>query len=111
MNKIIGLPLLTTLLVLFSPSILAEIPVYELLIKNHQFYPALLEIPQGQKIKLLVKNQDATPEEFESYELHREKIIPGNSQVVIFIGPLTAGEYPFFGEFNMKTAQGKIVAK
>ena len=42
------------------------------------------------------------------YELNREKVISGNSQAVIFIGPLPAGEYPFFGEFYPKTAQGKV---
>jgi hypothetical protein len=30
---------------------------------------------------------------------------------VIFIGPLEAGTYPYFGEFNEDTAQGKIIAK
>jgi hypothetical protein len=30
---------------------------------------------------------------------------------VIFIGPLKQGEYPFFGEFYPKTAQGKVFAK
>ena len=57
---------------------------------------------------LLVKNLDPTPEEFESYELNREKVIAGTSQAVIFIGPLAPGEYPFFGEFYPKTAQGKV---
>ena len=59
----------------------------------------------------MVKNQDATPEEFESYELNREKVIPGNTQAIIFVGPLPPGIYPFFGEFFPKTAQGKIIVK
>ena len=33
------------------------------------------------------------------------------SEGVIFIGPLDPGTYPFFGDFNQSTAQGKIVAK
>ena len=53
-------------------------PVFEILIKDHLFYPDELVIPADTKVKLLVKNQDATPEEFESYELNREKVIPGN---------------------------------
>jgi plastocyanin len=102
---------LLAILSLASASVRAETPVFEISIKDHRFEPAVLEIPKGQKVKLVVKNQDATPEEFESYELNREKIIPGNSQGVVFIGPLEAGEYPFFGEFNQATAQGKVVAK
>lgn len=97
-------------LLFMSTMAIAEMPVYELHIKDHQFSPAELQIPAGTKVKLLVKNMDATPEEFESYELNREKIIPGNSEVTVYIGPLDPGTYGFFGEFHMDTAQGKIIA-
>lgn len=86
-------------------------PPLELVIRGHLFYPAELEVPAHQKVKLLVINEDPTPEEFESYELNREKVIMGNSRTVIFIGPLAPGEYPFFGEFNLSTAQGKVIVK
>lgn len=83
----------------------------ELIIKDHLFFPAIIEIPAGQKVKIRIINQDPTPEEFESYELNREKVVVGNGQTVVFIGPLRAGEYPFFGEFYPRTAQGKVVVK
>ena len=103
--------MLSVLVAAFSTPALAETPVFEIAIKDHKFNPATLEIPSGKKVKLLVKNQDPTPEEFESHELNREKVIAGNSEAIIFVGPLDAGEYPFFGEFNEKTAQGKLVVK
>ncbi|MAM69542.1 MAG: hypothetical protein CMP91_00170 [Gammaproteobacteria bacterium] len=84
---------------------------FELRIREHLFYPSNLEVPANQKIRLVIINEDATPEEFESYELNREKVIPGNSRTVIFIGPLSPGEYVFFGEFYPRTAQGKIIAR
>lgn len=90
---------------------LAGDPTFEIAIRDHRFIPSEVAVPAGQKIKLLVKNEDATPEEFDSKKLNREKVIPGRSQATIFIGPLKAGEYPFVGEFNEKTATGKIVAK
>jgi len=89
----------------------AETAEYRLVIKDHRFQPAELVLPAGQKAKLIVENQDPTPEEFESHPLNREKIIPGNSKATIYIGPLTPGRYPFFGEFNPKTATGHIVVK
>ena len=89
----------------------ADTPVMELEIKNHLFYPSELVIPINTKIKLLIYNRDPSPEEFESYELNREKIIMGNSKAIVFIGPLSVGEYPFFGEFNMKTALGKVIVR
>lgn len=84
---------------------------YTIVIKNHRFQPAELAVPSGKKIKLVVDNQDATPEEFESHELNREKVIAGHSSATIFIGPLQPGRYPYFGEFHADTAKGVIVAK
>ncbi len=84
---------------------------FVVVIKDHRLIPAELQVPAGQKIKLLVDNQDPTPEEFESHSLNREKIIPGNSKATIYIGPLKPGTYEVFGEFHQETAQGKIIAK
>jgi plastocyanin domain-containing protein len=80
-------------------------------IKDHKFSPDRIEIAAGKKVKVLVENKDATPEEFESEDLKVEKVIPGNSKATIYIGPLKAGEYKFVGEFNQKTAKGVVVAK
>lgn len=89
----------------------AGVPVYQLEIREHLFYPAELRVPAGQKIKLQVFNRDGTPEEFESFELNREKVIMGRRKATIFIGPLHPGEYPYFGEFHPETAQGIIIAE
>ena len=83
----------------------------KLVIRDHKFEPVELTVPAGQKIKLLVDNQDATPEEFESNELNREKIVTGKGTVTVFLGPLDAGRYPFFGDFHQETAQGVLIAK
>ena len=88
----------------------AEKPVFTITIKNHQFSPKELIVPANEKIKLIIENQDPTVEEFESYDLNREKIVMGNSKIIIFIGPLKPGEYKYFGEFHEDTAQGIIIA-
>ena len=84
---------------------------FTLLIKDHRFDPTELTVPAGQKVRLVVENLDPTPEEFESYELNREKIVPGKGRIVVFVGPLKPGRYEFFGEFNMATARGWLIAK
>ena len=94
-----------------TPALAKEKPEFTIVIKDHRFDPEVLHVPAGVKIKLIVINQDPTPEEFESYELNREKIIGGGRKATIYIGPLKPGEYPFFGEFNMDTALGKIIAE
>ena len=86
-------------------------PEFRLVIENHVFTPDKIEVPAGKKVKLIVENKDSTPEEFESKQLNREKVIPGKTTATIFIGPLKPGEYKFVGEFNEKTAKGVIVAK
>lgn len=89
----------------------AEVPEFTIEIRDHLFFPSTLVIPANTKVKLIVINKDSTPEEFESYELNREKVIMGGAKAAIFIGPLKPGDYPFFGEFNPKTAQGLIRAQ
>ena len=89
----------------------AVTPEYEIEIRNHLFIPDVLTIPANTKVKLIIYNRDATPEEFESFELNREKVIMGGRKAIIFVGPLAPGEYPFFGEFNPQTALGKIVVE
>jgi plastocyanin len=83
---------------------------YRLVIEGHHFTPAQLTVPAGEHIQLVVENHDATPEEFESYALNREKIVPAGARVVLYVGPLRPGRYEFFGDFNQATARGWLVA-
>ena len=89
----------------------ADEPTFNIAIEGHKFTPDRIEVPAGKKVKLLVENKDASPEEFESPALKVEKVIPGKSKATIYIGPLKAGEYKFVGEYNEKTAKGVVVAK
>lgn len=82
-----------------------------LVIANHRFEPAEVKVPAGQRIKLVVHNQDKTPEEFESHSLNREKVVPAGAKATIFIGPLKPGRYEFFGEYNEATAKGAVIAE
>jgi plastocyanin len=86
-------------------------PEFALVIRNHRFEPAELRVPAGKKVKIVIDNQDASAEEFESHELNREKVVPAKSKVPVYIGPLAPGRYPFIGEFNQKTANGVVVAE
>lgn len=86
-------------------------PGLSLVIKNHRFEPAQLRVPAGQRVKLSVHNQDATPEEFDSYSLNREKVVPGGTKATLFIGPLEPGTYEFVGEYNEATAKGVVIAE
>jgi plastocyanin domain-containing protein len=85
-----------------------EIPVT---IQNNRFTPEEIKVKAGKPFVLVVTNKDAKPEEFESKELRIEKVIPAGKTASIRVRALKPGTYPFFGEFNPKTAQGRIVAE
>ena len=98
-------------LLMASPAHADEADAIKLVIKDHKFTPDRIEIPAGRKVKVLVQNDDGTPEEFDSMDLHRERIVTGGSQIVIFIGPLDKGEYKFMGEYHSDSANGVVVVK
>lgn len=108
MHRLIPTLILT---VIASVAVAAEPAEFTITLKDHRFVPAEIKVPAGQKIKLIVDNQDASAEEFESYELNREKIVGANARITVWIGPLKAGRYPFFGEFHADTAQGVLIAE
>ena len=83
----------------------------QLVIKNHRFEPIELKVPAGQRVKLVVDNRDDTPEEFDSHDLNREKLVPAGSKVTVFIGPLKPGRYAFIGEYHEATAKGVVIAE
>jgi len=90
--------------------IAAETPVFHLTLKDHLFSPSTLQVPAGQKVKIIIHNQDPNPEEFESFSMNREKVILGGSSGVVFVGPLQPGTYPFSGEYNPDSAKGQLIA-
>jgi hypothetical protein len=99
------------LLLLSSACLADELPQYTLIIRDHVYQPTELKVPADVKFKLIVENQDTTPEEFESTEFSREKIVLPKSTVSVFVGPLKRGNYRFFGDFHQETAQGRLIVE
>ena len=91
-------------------AVAGDLPSFVLTIKEHQFSPAELTIPANTKVVIVVKNLDATVEEFESTDFHREKVVTGASEVEVYVGPLPAGRYEFFADFH-PTARGHLIVK
>lgn len=106
--------LLTIALLSFAATAaFAAVEEFTLTIKDHAFEPKEITIPAGKKIRLLVVNKDASPAEFESKALGREKVIPGKSTGMVNLGPLKSGRYSFVEEYheNDAAAQGTIIVK
>lgn len=110
-----ALPILFALIVLTAalapPAARAAEAISPVIVIEHQqFKPAHLVLPSGQKVKLTIRNRDSLPAEFESYDMSREIIVPAGGEVTVYVGPLDAGTYGFFNDFN-HAMKGQVVAK
>lgn len=111
MKPIVALSVLAGVLAVWADATPAAEPEIRLVLKDHRFAPTEVTVPAGQKVRLVVENLDATPEEFESYSLNREKVVPAGGEITVFVGPLKPGRYEFYGDFNATTARGWLVAQ
>lgn len=111
MKKLIVPMVLAGVLAFGGAALAAGQPTYELTLKNHQFSPQTLNVPAGKQFKLTVKNEDATPAEFESHDFNAEKVVAGHGQIILYIGPLSKGSYGFYDDFHEDTTKGKMIAK
>lgn len=83
---------------------------FEITMKNHEFTPLELVVPSGQSLKITVKNEDPAPFEFESVQLHREKIVQPGDKIVLLFYPLQRGTYRYVNDFD-RSAKGFITVK
>jgi plastocyanin len=77
-------------------------------LKDHKFDPAELHAPPGTPIDIKVKNLNDIVSEFESDDLHFEKIIPAGSEATVHVRSQQPGRYKFFDDFHHDT-QGFLV--
>ena len=89
----------------------ADPPDIPLTIENNRFQPDEIKVKAGEGFVLVITNKDKKPEEFESKDLRIEKVIPAGKTVRLKMPALKAGTYGFVGEYNEKTAKGRIIAE
>jgi hypothetical protein len=80
-------------------------------LKGGRFDPSELVVPANTAFKLLVTNSDPDAIEFESFELHRERVVRPGETITVFMPSLSPGTYKFFDDFHSSTPNGVIVAK
>jgi hypothetical protein len=81
-----------------------------LTIRDHRFTPDTVSVPSGQRFSIGVVNQDPTPAEFESNDMHVEKIVVSGGKITVNLGPLKPGTYKFFDDYHPDTATGTMTA-
>jgi cupredoxin-like protein len=88
-----------------------DMPVFAIEMKDGAITPLRLEVPASRTFKIELHNTGTTPAEFESLELHREKVLAAQSNSFIVIKNLAPGEYPFFDDFHPNAPRAVLVAK
>jgi len=86
-------------------------PELALTLDQHRFSPEELRVKANAPFVLVITNKDKEDEEFEMSSLRIEKIIPGGKTLQLKMPALKPGTYQFIGDFNEKTAKGRIVAE
>ena len=88
-----------------------EDPTFHIVFKGGVIQPLRLEVPAKTRFRLAIRNEDDTPAEFESVELHKEKVLAPHSDTVMVIRTLDPGEYEFFDDFHPGSAPAVLVAR
>ena len=99
------------LLIIASKADAAAELVFHLAIVHQAFEPDTLTIPAGQRVKIMVMNKDSIPAEFESNDFHAEVVIPGKTELPVYVRPLEPGTYHFFNDFHPQSKGTLIVKK
>jgi hypothetical protein len=73
--------------------------------------PASLTLPANTPVKLRVTNAGDAAVEFESFELHRERVVQPGQTITVFIPALPPGTYSFVDDFSHGAVKGEIVSR
>lgn len=73
--------------------------------------PARLMLPANTPVKLQVINAGDAAVEFESFELHRERVVQPGQTITVNIPRLAPGTYEFVDDFSHGAVKGEIVSR
>jgi hypothetical protein len=94
-----------------APAQAADLPTYTVTAKDGRLSPTEIEVPVGQRIKLIVKNEGPGPIEFENLDLRIEKVLAPGGTSFIVTPKLRPGKHEFFDEFHADTGRMWLIAK
>ena len=73
--------------------------------------PASLTLPANTPTKLKVTHAGDAAVEFESFELHRERVVQPGQTITVYIPALPPGTYSFIDDFSHGAVKGEIVSR
>ena len=99
------------MLAMFAPSSRAADNSSQLRFAHGTVEPVRLTVPANAAVKLQVINAGNAAVEFESFELHRERVVQPGQTITVYIPALAAGAYPFVDDFSHGATSGEIIAR
>jgi hypothetical protein len=99
------------ILALAAPSFADDATMPQLRFDHGSFAPAQLTVQANKPFKIKVTNGSDTAIEFESFELHRERVVPPGETITVHMPALAPGSYQFFDDFHHEVPQGFIVSQ
>jgi hypothetical protein len=88
-----------------------EMTVIRVEMRDGKITPLRIEVTAGKPFKLEIYNLGKTPAEFESRELHREKVLAPGAKSFLVFRRLSPGRYRFFDDFHPSAPHGVIISK
>lgn len=89
----------------------ADPPTFRIEFKDGVVTPTKLQVPASTRIILTLVNSGKSPAEFESVELHKEKVLAPGVTMAMAINTLDPGKYDFFDDFHPGTPSAVLIAK
>jgi len=86
-------------------------PVFSIKALGGILEPAVIEVPADTRFKIEIENEGVDPVEFESTELHVEKVLAAGAKSYVVINGLKPGTYTFFDDFHPDTGKVRVVVK
>lgn len=85
--------------------------VFEIRAQDGHFEPSELLVPANRPFTIHVTSAEKAAIEFESFELHRERVVQPGATITVLMPALGPGTYKFFDDFHHDTPEGVIVVK
>ena len=96
---------------IIAPACAEDMPEFAIEFKDGSIAPLRLDVPANRPFKIELRNTGNTPAEFESTELHLEKVLAAQSSSFLVIRRLAPGEHKFFDDFHPDAPQAVLLAK
>ncbi len=111
-TKAIAVALGTAAVLAFTKPVFADdATMPQLRFEHGTFEPGQLAVQANKPFKVRVTNASDAAIEFESFELHRERVVPPGETITVHMPSLAPGNYQFFDDFHHQVPKGLIVSQ